>query len=86
MVTKFSQSFLNRFSIITIFVAAMSSSGNFRAEIENLKKEYGFQEPERGDLDDPSIRWRTGKPDYTKVRMVKISTFSELISFLNGTL
>ena len=71
--------FLNRFSIsiITISVAAMSDSGNFRAEIENLKKEYGFREPERGraDLDDPSIRWRTGKPDYTKVRKLEFPLF-----------
>ena len=37
-----------------------------RSKLEDLKNEYGFREPDRGDLDDPSISWRTGKPDYTK--------------------
>jgi len=36
-----------------------------RGEIERLKKEFGFREPDRGDLNDPNIKWREGKPDYT---------------------
>ena len=35
-----------------------------RERLEQLKEEYGFREPNRGDLDDPYIEWRTGKPDY----------------------
>ena len=26
---------------------------------------YGLREPDRGNLDDPAILWREGKPDYT---------------------
>ena len=26
---------------------------------------YGFSEPDRGDLNDPAIIWREGKPDYS---------------------
>ena len=26
---------------------------------------YGFSEPDRGNLDDPEIVWREGKPEYT---------------------
>ena len=26
---------------------------------------YGLREPDRGNLDDPTILWREGKPDYT---------------------
>lgn len=36
-----------------------------REELESLKKEYGFSEPDRGNLHDPTIKWREGKPDYT---------------------
>ena len=33
---------------------------------KQLQEKYGFEIPDRGDLDDPSIKWRTGKPDYTR--------------------
>jgi len=36
-----------------------------RDKLEDLKTRYGFREPDRGDLDDPKIVWRMGKPDYT---------------------
>lgn len=36
-----------------------------REIVEKLKEKYGFLEPDRGDLSDPSIDWREGKPDYT---------------------
>uniref|UniRef100_A0A7R9WFQ0 Pathogen-related protein n=1 Tax=Pseudictyota dubia TaxID=2749911 RepID=A0A7R9WFQ0_9STRA len=37
-----------------------------RALIDHIKEKYGFVEPDRGNLDDPSINWRGGrKPDYT---------------------
>jgi len=36
-----------------------------RAAIEEMKAKYGFREPDRGNLDDPSIKWRKQKPDYT---------------------
>lgn len=37
-----------------------------RAKLEDLKTRYEFKEPNRGDLADPSIEWRTGAPDYTR--------------------
>jgi len=40
-----------------------------RATLENLKKEFGFREPDRGNLDDPDIKWREGKPDYTMANL-----------------
>ena len=43
-------------------------SSDVRADLENLKKKYGFREPDRGDLDDKNILWRSGKPDYAKVK------------------
>jgi len=33
--------------------------------MDQLKSGWGFSEPDRGDLDNPNIRWRAGKPDYT---------------------
>jgi hypothetical protein len=36
-----------------------------REELEKIKAERGWLEPDRGDLSDPSIDWREGKPDYT---------------------
>ena len=30
-----------------------------------LQKEHGFTVPDRGNMDDPSIMWKEGKPDYT---------------------
>ena len=45
----------------------LTSAGYFRADLERLMAKYGFKEPDRGNLDDPNINWREGKPDYTKV-------------------
>ena len=42
------------------------SSDLIREKLEDLKSRYGFREPDRGNLDDPEIDWRMGKPDYTK--------------------
>lgn len=36
-----------------------------RKILETLQKEHGFVTPNRGNLDDPSIMWKEGKPDYT---------------------
>mmetsp|Transcript_32853 Transcript_32853/g.69115 ORF Transcript_32853/g.69115 Transcript_32853/m.69115 type:complete len:377 (+) Transcript_32853:299-1429(+) len=36
-----------------------------RKIVENLQTEHGFVSPDRGNLDDPSIIWKEGKPDYT---------------------
>lgn len=30
-----------------------------------LQKKYGFVLPDRGNLDDQSVLWKEGKPDYT---------------------
>merc|ERR1712154_633102 len=37
-----------------------------RDKLEDLKTRYGFREPDRGDLDNPEIEWRSGKPNYTR--------------------
>jgi len=36
-----------------------------RKLLETLQKEHGFTIPDRGNLDDPCIMWKEGKPDYT---------------------
>ena len=43
------------------------SKEEFEAATKKLRemKEAGMIEPSRGNLDDPSIEWRMGKPDYT---------------------
>jgi len=33
--------------------------------LDALKRKYNFHVPDRGDLDDESITWRDGKPDYS---------------------
>ena len=38
-------------------------------ETESYLKERGYLLPDRGDLDDPAIKWRTGKPNYTIVNL-----------------
>ncbi|CAH1267013.1 Hypp3655 [Branchiostoma lanceolatum] len=40
-----------------------------RQDLERLKKEHNFLEPDRGDLDDPNIKWRFSKPDYTQANL-----------------
>jgi hypothetical protein len=40
-----------------------------KKELEKLKKEHHFTEPNRGNLDDPTIVWRYKKPDYTKANL-----------------
>ena len=37
-----------------------------REKLDDLKAKYGFREPDRGDLDNPEIEWRSGQPDYTR--------------------
>ena len=36
-----------------------------RKILDTIQKEHGFLIPDRGNLDDPSILWKEGKPDYT---------------------
>ena len=38
-------------------------------ELADLKSEYGFEEPNRGNLDDKNIKWRHGKPVYVKTNL-----------------
>ncbi|CAH1267015.1 Hypp3657 [Branchiostoma lanceolatum] len=40
-----------------------------RQDLERLKKEFNFLEPDRGDLDSPTIKWRFAKPDYTQANL-----------------
>ena len=35
-------------------------------ELDEMISKCGFTRPDRGNLDDPSIQWREGKPDYSK--------------------
>jgi len=36
-----------------------------RAQLESMVQQFGFVEPDRGNLEDPSIIWRHSKPDYS---------------------
>lgn len=36
-----------------------------RSLVEQLQTQWGFLEPDRGDLDKSDIQWKHGKPDYT---------------------
>lgn len=38
---------------------------NMLKELSILKERYGFELPDRGNVDDPNIIWRHGKPDFT---------------------
>lgn len=42
----------------------MSEAPSKREQIEAFKKKFGFIEPNRGNLDDETIEWRKGKPNY----------------------
>ena len=37
-----------------------------KSKVEDIKTKYGLTEPDRGNLDNPDIEWRTGKPDYSR--------------------
>ena len=39
---------------------------SIQEKLDDLKTKFGFREPDRGDLDNPEIEWRVGKPDYTR--------------------
>ena len=39
---------------------------SIKEKLEDLKIKFGFHEPDRGDLDNPDIEWRSEKPDYTR--------------------
>ena len=41
-------------------------SEEIERELKEITSEYGFIRPDRGNLDDPNIHWREGKPDYRK--------------------
>lgn len=45
-------------------------SQNIDRELERFVREYGFVRPDRGDLDNPSLQWREGKPDYRKADLL----------------
>jgi len=40
-----------------------------KKELEKLKALHNFKEPDRGDLNDENIQWRTKKPDYTAANL-----------------
>ena len=40
-----------------------------RMQLEKLKEKHNLREPSRGDLDDKTIVWRSGKPDYAKANL-----------------
>ena len=45
-------------------------STDFDRELEKFVRDYNFVIPDRGDLDDPAIEWRAGKPDYRRVNLL----------------
>lgn len=47
----------------------MASVDVLKKELETLKLENNFDEPDRGNLDDESIKWRHGKPSYVKANL-----------------
>ncbi|CAH1269064.1 Hypp4079 [Branchiostoma lanceolatum] len=53
-----------------------------RQELEKLKKDTGYLEPDRGNLDDTNIEWKYGKPDYTMVNLeyMKVNIFKSVDS------
>ena len=48
----------------------MSTSTDLDQELEKFVRDYNFVLPDRGDLDDPTIEWREGKPDYRRVNLL----------------
>eukprot|EP00092_Neocalanus_flemingeri_P103584 GFUD01132585.1.p1 GENE.GFUD01132585.1~~GFUD01132585.1.p1 ORF type:complete len:403 (+),score=92.16 GFUD01132585.1:187-1395(+) len=46
--------------------AVLEPLERIQEKMEDLKTKFGFSETDRGDLDNPEIVWRTGKPDYTR--------------------
>ncbi len=38
-------------------------------DLKKLKEKHNLREPDRGDLDDTTIEWRFGKPDYAKANL-----------------
>ena len=40
-----------------------------RMELEKLKEKHNLRESSRGHLDDKTIVWRSGKPDYAKANL-----------------
>uniref|UniRef100_A0A7S2YSQ3 Pathogen-related protein n=1 Tax=Entomoneis paludosa TaxID=265537 RepID=A0A7S2YSQ3_9STRA len=50
-----------------------------REELDKIKKEFGFKEPERSFMDDPDIQWRFGgKPDYTVTNLLFLKERSKI--------
>merc|ERR1712226_1612358 len=47
--------------------------GDEAKQLEALKEKYNFDEPDRGNLDDPDIKWRHGKPVYTKANLAYLN-------------
>lgn len=48
----------------------MMAGSDIDKELADLEAKYGFTRPDRGDLDDPKIQWREGKPDYRGADLV----------------
>ena len=44
-----------------------------RQKLLELVEKFGFGEPNRGDLDDPGIKWREGKPNYDRANYAFLS-------------
>ena len=45
-------------------------SSRIDQDLEKFIREYDFTIPDRGNLDDPSIAWRNGKPDYRQANLL----------------
>lgn len=55
-----------------------------RNELNRMTKLPGNHEPDRGDLDDPKIKWRNGKPNYTLANLAFLK--GKCMSHKNGSL
>jgi hypothetical protein len=51
---------------IELHKAGQQELDEVKAKLEDLKTRFGLKEPNRGDLTDEEIQWRTGRPDYTR--------------------
>ena len=57
-------------SSFVVKIAIMTSSTSLDQDLKKFVSEYNFTIPDRGNLDDPSIVWREGRPDYRRADLI----------------
>lgn len=48
----------------------MADGNEIDKQLADLEAAHGFTRPDRGDLNDPKVHWREGKPDYRKADLI----------------